>query len=128
MSTIGERIKEIRQRASMTQTEFGRAIGVSGATVSTSESGKTNPEQRTLLLICEKFGVDLHWLETGEGERLKAQESAKLIPRLQRVLNEYPTVANALEAALEVMRPEDFQRLSEIIDQAVEAITKNPRG
>ena len=127
MSTLGERIKIIRQRASMTQADFGKEIGVSGAAVSTSESGKTNPENRTILLICEKFGVNREWLETGNGEMLNVHESASLIPRLQRILQDYPLVAKTLEAAMEVMRPEDFDRMTEIIQQTVETL-KNARG
>jgi transcriptional regulator with XRE-family HTH domain len=116
MSTLGERIKQIRMRASLTQTEFGKELGVSGATVSTSESGKTNPEARTLILICEKFGINREWLETGEGEMLKHQESDALIPALRDVLAEYPAIANALGQAMSVMTAKDFARLNEIID------------
>jgi transcriptional regulator with XRE-family HTH domain len=124
LSTIGERIKQVRLSASLTQAEFGKEIGVSGATVSTSESGKTNPEPRTIILICDKFGINRQWLETGEGERLKLQEASSLIPRLQRIFSSYPAIAHTLETALAVMKDEDFQRLSEIIEEC----KKNARG
>lgn len=122
------RIKEIRKNAKLSQTDFGKLVGVSLSSVQKWESGENTPTPQVQYVICDKFGINPTWLETGEGERLKVQESARLIPRLQRLLNDYPTVANALEAALDIMRPEDFQRLTEIIDHAVDSISKNPRG
>ena len=32
------------------------------------ESGKNNPSVQTVALICREFGVNEHWLRTGEGE------------------------------------------------------------
>lgn len=124
LHTVGERIKAIRMKHNLTQIEFGKLIGVSGATISTTESGKTNPEPRTLILICEKFGISQQWLETGEGERLRMQQSAMLIPQLHSILAGHPLLADALNAAISVMREEDFRRLEEVIDQAVAVYTQ----
>lgn len=122
-----ERIKDIRKNAKMSQTDFGRAIGVSLSSVQKWESGENTPTPQVQYVICDKLGISPKWLETGEGERLKVQESALLIPRLQRILQDYPLVAKTLEAAMEVMRPEDFDRMTEIIQQTVETL-KNARG
>lgn len=64
--SIGERVKELRAELKLTQIEFGRRIGTSGATVSTTESGKTTPDNQTILLICREFGVRREWLEYGD--------------------------------------------------------------
>ena len=64
--SIGERVKELRSELKLTQIEFGRRIGTSGATVSTTESGKTTPDNQTLLLISREFGVRREWLEFGD--------------------------------------------------------------
>lgn len=40
MNTIGERIKEVRKDFSLTQTEFGKKIGVSHSHISKIESNK----------------------------------------------------------------------------------------
>lgn len=122
-----ERIKEIRKYAKMSQTDFGRAIGVSLSSVQKWESGENTPTPQVQYVICDKFGISPKWLETGEGDRLRVPESTSLIPRLQRILQDYPLVAKTLEAAMEVMRPEDFDRMTEIIQQTVETL-KNARG
>lgn len=122
-----ERIKEIRKDAKMSQTDFGRAIGVSLSSVQKWESGENTPTPQVQYVICDKFGISSKWLETGEGERTKSRETESLIPRLQRILQDYPLVAKTLEAAMEVMRPEDFDRMTEIIQQTVETL-KNARG
>lgn len=94
-------------------------IGVSGVAVSTSESGKTNPEARTLLLICDKFNINRTWLETGEGEMLNHREADDLLPALQNILADCPAIAKALKRAMEVITKQDFARLNEIVDQCM---------
>ncbi len=63
--SLGERLKQLRKTMNMTQVEFGAFIGVSGATVSTSESGKSIPDNQTIELICMKCGVSREWLVDG---------------------------------------------------------------
>jgi transcriptional regulator with XRE-family HTH domain len=119
-----DRIKEVRKLSKLSQTDFGKAIGVSLSSVQKWESGENTPTAQVQYVICDKFGINPEWLETGEGERLKLQESSSLIPRLQRIFSSYPTIAHTLETALAVMKDEDFQRLTEIIEEC----KKNARG
>lgn len=44
------------------------AIGMTTSSISLFESGKATPSDRTVLSICREFGVNEHWLRTGEGE------------------------------------------------------------
>ena len=64
--SIGERIHELRKDLGYTQVEFGKMVRCSGATISTSESGKTTPDNQTLQLIADKCGVRYEWLVNGE--------------------------------------------------------------
>ena len=66
--TIGERIKQVRKGNGLTLDEFGNAIKIAGASVSRLERGVNNPADRTIELICSKFGVREEWLRRGEGE------------------------------------------------------------
>lgn len=113
-----ERIKQVRNMVKMSQRAFADKIGISGPSVARLESGENNPSEQTIVLICEKFGINRKWLETGEGERLASSQSDSLIPRLQKVLANYPALANALGAAIKVMKEEDFARLNQIIEEA----------
>lgn len=111
-----QRIRQIRKANNMTMQEFADQLGINQSSVSYIESGRNNPSGQTIVLICEKFGINRTWLETGEGEMLKHQEADALIPALRNVLAEYPAIAKALGQAMSVMTEKDFARLNEIID------------
>ena len=68
METIGTRIKEIRKGAWLTLEKFGAKIGITAASLSTIENGKSNPSGQTVLMICREFNVNEDWLRYGTGE------------------------------------------------------------
>lgn len=70
MSTIYERIKEVRKSKALTQQKFADALGLKQNTVATYEMGKTVPSDRTIADICQKFRINESWLRTGEGEMM----------------------------------------------------------
>ncbi|MFP3392011.1 helix-turn-helix domain-containing protein [Brevibacillus sp. SIMBA_040] len=55
---LGERIREIRKRNQMNQTEFSQFIGVSQGTLSELEQNKYNPSLETILAIISVFRID----------------------------------------------------------------------
>ena len=65
---MNDRIKQIRKKAGLTQTEFGERIGVKGNTVTGYETGLRSPTNAVIKSICETFSVNETWLRTGEGE------------------------------------------------------------
>lgn len=56
------RIKQIREEAGLTQTEFGELFGVVKQTVSSWENGISNPTAETLMDISVHFGVATDYL------------------------------------------------------------------
>lgn len=64
---MNERIKAVRKEQKMTQTEFGAKIGLKGNTITNYESGARTPSDAIIVSICREFGVNEHWLRTGEG-------------------------------------------------------------
>lgn len=62
------RIKEIRTSLGLTQQEFSDKIGVKRNTIAQYESGRNEPIDSVLHLICREFDIDEQWLRTGEGE------------------------------------------------------------
>ena len=72
--------------------KFGSRIGISNPSVSTIESGKSNPSNQTILAICREFGVSEMWLRTGEGkpypERGRLEELSYMT---RRFLSSEPT-------------------------------------
>lgn len=71
MSTIGDRIKEVRKFKGLTQQKFADELGLKRNTVGGYEIGTVMPSDRTIADISQKFDINESWLRTGEGEMLK---------------------------------------------------------
>lgn len=71
---IGERIKEVRKAAGLTQQKFAESLGLKRNTVGSYEINQISPSDRTIADICRVFGVSEKWLRTGEGD-MSAPES-----------------------------------------------------
>lgn len=63
-----ERIKQVRKKVGLNQSEFGAKVGVKGNTIGNYELGLRNPSDAVIFSICREFGVDEKWLRTGKGE------------------------------------------------------------
>ncbi|MGI5840539.1 MAG: helix-turn-helix domain-containing protein [bacterium] len=62
MAAFGERVKQLRTEAGMTQEEFGKIIGVTKYAVSLYESEKSSPNDGIKLKLADYFNVSLDWL------------------------------------------------------------------
>lgn len=65
---MNERLKKLRKELDMTQQEFADKIGIKRNTMATYESGRNEPIDAVISLICTKYNVNENWLRTGEGE------------------------------------------------------------
>ncbi len=63
-----ERIKQIRNYFSLSQTKFAKMLNKSAGFISTVENGRCGLSESTVNDICSVFGIDKNWLLTGEGE------------------------------------------------------------
>lgn len=79
MTTIGDRIKKVRQEKHLTQQKFGEQIGLKQNSIAIIESGKRDTSDQTLMAICREFQVNETWLRTGEGEMFREQTRAEEI-------------------------------------------------
>ena len=61
-----ERIKELRKKLNLTQAKFAERLGVKGNTISQYESGRNEPIDAVVSLICREFNVNEVWLRTGK--------------------------------------------------------------
>ncbi len=76
---IGDRIRAIRLKEGLTQTEFARKIGVSGNRLSEYETKGDPPKSNILTSIYRNFNVDALWLLTGEGSMEKKKEGSEFL-------------------------------------------------
>lgn len=88
---IARRVRDIRKRAGLTQTEFAQRIGCHKNQVSNVESGKYIPSDRFLTSIAREFKVGMDWLRTGQ-----ADERDPVDDRLIEWLRKNPDIAREL--------------------------------
>jgi transcriptional regulator with XRE-family HTH domain len=68
MDVIAKNIKFVRRELKLKQQEFGGLLGTNQATVQSWEYGKAVPGAKFLEAIHRHFGVNLHWLLSGQGD------------------------------------------------------------
>lgn len=61
-TVIGERIREGREKANLSQKALAEKIGVSGAAINQYEHGKKKPSSMVLARLAEELGVSTDFL------------------------------------------------------------------
>ena len=70
------RIKQIRRNQNMSQTSFGKSLGVSRDVISNYEMGRVEPTDLFINHLCSTFHINENWLRTGTGEMyIKSKET-----------------------------------------------------
>lgn len=116
---MNNRIKAVRlsQVPKMSQDAFGERLGITGAAVSRLESGDRNVTEQVLLAICREFGVDEHWLRTGEGQMLvELSEQKKIAAFLGDLMRneEDGRFKRRLIEVLSEMNPDEWELLEKL--------------
>ena len=57
-----ERIREVRQKAGLTQTEFAEIIGTTKNQLSKYETNTQDTPTKIIVEVCTNFNVDANWL------------------------------------------------------------------
>ena len=65
---IGDRIKELRKALGINQTDFATRIGSVQNTITGYETGRREPSNQVITLICREFRVSEEWLRNGTGD------------------------------------------------------------
>lgn len=66
--TLKERLKELRNQLHLSQTDFGKRLGVTSAAISRIEKGDRGITEQMILSICREFRVNYFWLTEGRGD------------------------------------------------------------
>lgn len=68
---IAERIKQVRKDAKLSQSDFGKKLGVSRSVINNIEldRNKTGIQENIIKLICCVFNVNENWLKNGKGPK-----------------------------------------------------------
>lgn len=73
-----DRIRKIRRDLDLTQQEFADRIGIKRNTIANYETGRNEPTDPVVSLICREFGVSEEWLRNGTGEMFAPDASGEL--------------------------------------------------
>jgi transcriptional regulator with XRE-family HTH domain len=68
ISSVNQRIKQVRRALELSQVQFSRVISLSSGYLAGVEVEKRKVNERLVKLICSSFNVNEKWLKSGEGE------------------------------------------------------------
>lgn len=127
-----KRIKELRKKLDLDQTEFGNRIGVKQGSVSAYEKGIRIPLDSVILSICREFNVNEEWLRTGEGEMFEElTEQQKVMKYTAMLLKDTDSViAEAIKnfiVTYEQLDDSSKKVLEDVAKKYLNNINKNKR-
>lgn len=128
MDTIGERVRHLRKVSlNLTLEKFGERIGITAASLSAFETGKTNPSDQTIRSICREFRVREEWLRSGEGSMYMQltpdQERAVFLASV--TAGEASPEINAFIDALKGISDSDLKIVMAFVRRTYEAYQEN---
>ena len=112
---MGDRIKQIRLSAKLTQQQFADQLGLSRNFLAVIETSDRKPSDRTISDICRVFGVSEAWLRDGtEPMYVQRSENERMAMLFNDVLAEADesTRKRGIAAALD-MPPEFWDNILE---------------
>lgn len=113
---INQRILEVRKALKMSQTEFGKEIGVSRGVINNIDLNVVPAKPLLIQQICKAYNVNETWLTTGEGEMFVKQsrtdEIAQFVGRTLATTED--TFQKRLIAALSKLSVEEWEVLEKL--------------
>ncbi|GAB6075420.1 helix-turn-helix domain-containing protein [Desulfurobacterium crinifex] len=104
---IGKRLKKVRKTLGITQRNFAKEIGISEATLRRYENEQFLPDAEVLQRLAKKFGINIHWLITGEG-------SMFVNPDLKEIPPEKAGIDKELAVMISMLTPEQQEGLKQL--------------
>lgn len=91
MSTIGNRIKRLRENAGLTQRELADKFNIGYSTFSQYESGQRTPSDDVKILLANYFGVSVDYLlgnNPPKKDALTQKEKTDIAKEVQAILDD----------------------------------------
>ena len=82
-----ERMKVLRKKLGLTQQQFADQLGIKRNTVANYESGRNDPMEAVISLICKTFDVNEAWIRDGVGNMFRKQDEEVELMTLAEQLN-----------------------------------------
>lgn len=71
---MNTRLHHLRKTLKLNQEDFGKRLGVTGASISRLEKGERNITEQMILSICREFNVSEDWFRYEKGEMFLSVE------------------------------------------------------
>jgi transcriptional regulator with XRE-family HTH domain len=98
MPSVGDRVREAREKRGLTQEKLAERTGLSKGFLSDVENGNSDISSENLLKVADALGANLDYLLRGEAPRSPSREPVVIPPELSRFAEEERlTYAQTLE-------------------------------
>lgn len=130
MENVGDRFKALREKLGndgkkMSQTEFGKRIGLSQNAIANVENGNNGASESAMLNIVREFYVNETWLRTGEGEMFRpTTREGEIAGFISRTVTSPDNVKKRLIFVLSQLSEDEWGALKKILDKTENAGTK----
>lgn len=122
---MNERIKELRKALDLTQQKFADAMGVKQNTIAQYESGRNEPIDAVITLICRTYNVSEDWLRNGNGPMfLERTQNEELSAFFGDLLSDKPDFRHRLISVLSRLDPKEWALLEKMANQLAEETKK----
>lgn len=116
---MNERLNLLRKTLNISQEEFGKRLGVTGASISRLEKGERNITEQMIKSICREFNVDYIWLTTGEGEMFVDSDD-DIMESIDRIMSGENEFHKDLFKAFTRLDENELSALETAIDKFIE--------
>lgn len=119
-----DRIKHIRKEKKLSQTDFGKILGVSRDVISNYEMGRVEATDLFINHLCSTFNINEEWLRNGTGEML-IQTPKNILDELVAAhgLTEKET---AIVSAFLDLSPAGRSAIIEYVEKAARGLSSDP--
>ncbi len=130
MTEFGNRLKQARKDAGLTQKQAAARVGMSQSTLSGLETGE-QPTSTFLPQLADLYGVSLRWLISGAGSREADTKPLPISTDIEALINNYSRASEGQKELVKVIlrgpktkAPAWSIGLISVIDGIVEAAEK----
>lgn len=119
---MNERLKRLRKELDITQQEFADKLGTARNNIAGYETGKRQPSDAVISLICKtdfpKGRVNETWLRTGEGEMfIEASRDEQIAAFVGGILkDEEDTIKKKFISMLAALDESDWESLQKMVE------------
>lgn len=116
-TSIGNRIREVRNSFNLSQSDFGKKIGVSRDVINNLELARLKKDPEALIrLICKTYDVNYGWLMNGTGQMHPPKVEEDLTIQIAKLLEGENETAKKVFQAFASFDEEDWKTVKKFID------------